>query len=62
MKTYKEMADDALNRISQYETEKQNKRKRTIRIATSVVSCCLVAAGKFDEIEKLVKEAVEAVK
>ena len=44
MKTYKEMADDALNRISQYETEKQNKRKRTIRIATSVVSCCLVAA------------------
>ena len=44
MKTYKEMADDALSRISQYETEKQNKRKRTIRIATSVVSCCLVAA------------------
>ena len=44
MKTYKEMADDALSRISQYEREKQNKRKRTIRIATSVVSCCLVAA------------------
>ena len=44
MKTYKEMADDALNRISQYETEKQNKRKKTIRIAAPAVSCCLVAA------------------
>ena len=43
MKTYKEMADDALNRISQYEIEKQNKRKKAIRIATPVVSCCLVA-------------------
>ena len=43
MKTYKEMADDALSRISQYEIEKQNKRKRIIKIATPVVSCCLVA-------------------
>ena len=43
MKTYKEMADDALSRISQYEIEKQNKGKRIIKIATPVVSCCLVA-------------------
>ena len=44
MKTYKEMADDALSRISQYEIEKQNRRKKIIKIATPVVSCCLVAA------------------
>lgn len=44
MKTYKEMADDALGRISQYEIEKQNKRKKIIKIATPAVSCCLVAA------------------
>ena len=42
MKTYKEMADDALDRISQYEKEKQNKRKRITKIAVPAVSCCLV--------------------
>ena len=44
MKTYKEMADDALSRISRYETEKQNKRKRITKIAAPAVSCCLAAA------------------
>lgn len=44
MKTYKEMADDALGRINQYEIEKQNKRKRINKIAVPAVSCCLVAA------------------
>ncbi|MCQ2553480.1 MAG: hypothetical protein MJ150_04155 [Clostridia bacterium] len=44
MKTYKEMADDALSRISQYEIEKQNKRKKITKIAAPVVSCCLVVA------------------
>ena len=43
MKTYKEMADDALSRISQYEIEKQNKRRRITKFAAPVVSCCLVA-------------------
>ena len=44
MKTYKEMADDALSRISQYEIEKQNKRKKITRIAAPTVGCCLIAA------------------
>ena len=44
MKTYKEMAEDALGRISQFEIDRQNKRKKIIKIATPVVSCCLVAA------------------
>lgn len=44
MKSYKEMADDALGRIRQCEAEKQNRRKRIIKIATPAISCCVVIA------------------
>ena len=43
MKTYKEMADDALNRISQYEAEKQNKRKKISKLVVPTLSLCIVA-------------------
>lgn len=43
MKTYDEMAQNALNRISNYETEQRKRRKKVAKIAIPAVSFCLVA-------------------
>lgn len=43
MKTYEEMAQNALNRISNYETEQRKRRKTVAKIATPAVSFCLAA-------------------
>ncbi len=43
MKTYEEMAQNALDRIGDYETEQKNRRKAAAKIAAPAVSLCLVA-------------------
>lgn len=42
MKTYEEMAQNALNRISNYETVQRKRKKNVAKIATPAVSFCLV--------------------
>ena len=43
MKTYEEMAQDALNRIGKYEAEQKKRRKKFAEIAAPVAGCCLIA-------------------
>lgn len=43
MKTYEQMANDALRRIEEYETERRERRKVVARVAVPVFSFCLVA-------------------
>ena len=44
MKTYEEMAEQALDRIHEYEAEQKKRRKTAARIITPAVSFCAVAA------------------
>lgn len=43
MKSYEEMAQNALDRIGDYETEQKNRRKTVTRIAVPALSICLAA-------------------
>ena len=43
MKTYEEMAQNALNRISNYKTEKKERRKKLAKISAFAVCFCLAA-------------------
>ncbi|MBR5065283.1 MAG: hypothetical protein IKX09_03450, partial [Oscillospiraceae bacterium] len=43
MKTYEQMANDALRRIEEYETERRERRKVATRVVVPVFSFCLVA-------------------
>lgn len=47
MKTYKEMAENALERIGNYETEQKKRRRLVAKIATPAVSFCLAAMLGF---------------
>lgn len=47
MKTYEEMAQNALGRIDRYKTEQKKRRKAAVRIAAPVACFCLVAVLGF---------------